>query len=234
MRAVEFAGPAMVRGDSYPGRGGRRQKHFAGSLPASAGLPGRLPTRAGRHFGAALGRPSLRRPRREAPAMRRCATPGRAYPRAAAGGTEGAALTSGVPAMPLPARQRHFLRQQGSAGWHRITLAIGTARGRDLAGRLVTRPHAPTRQSADGPPLPCHLWGRAPALSATPVRMADRGPLATGKLGRLALASRWDTPDGETCAACEASPVRRFRGSEPRSQSALLDLAFRVRSRVRR
>ena len=34
MRAVGLAGPTVVRGDSYPGRGGRRQKHFAGSLPA--------------------------------------------------------------------------------------------------------------------------------------------------------------------------------------------------------
>ena len=73
-----------------------------------------------------------------------------------------------------------------------------------------------------------------PALSATPVRMAHRGPLPTGKLGRLALASRSDTPHGKTCAGCKASPIRRFQGSAPRSQVALLDLAFRVRSRVRR
>ena len=38
MRAVGFAGPTVVRGDLNPGRGGRRQKHFAGSLPAVCGF----------------------------------------------------------------------------------------------------------------------------------------------------------------------------------------------------
>ena len=71
-------------------------------------------------------------------------------------------------------------------------------------------------------------------LSATSVRMADRGPLATGKLGRLTLASRSETPHWETCTGCEASPIRRFQGSAPRSQVALLELVLRVRSRVRR
>ena len=156
-------------------------------------------------------------------------------PRAAASGTEAAALTSGVPAMPLPARRRASLfggkvPRAGTASRspsepHEVPTWRGDQR---------PRPRAPARQSAGARRCPVICGGRVPALSATPVRMADRGPLPTGKLGRLALASRSDTPHGETCAGCEASPIRRFQGSAPRSQVALLDLAFQVRSRVRR
>ena len=156
-------------------------------------------------------------------------------PRAAAGGTEAAALTSGVPAMPLPARRR-------------ASLFGGKVPRAGTASRSPSEPHeVPTcGASRDQGPVrlpvnrrapavaPVICGGRVPALSATPVRMAHRGPLPTGKLGRLALASRSETPHGETCAGCEASPIRRFQGSAPRSQVALLDLAFRVRSRVRR
>jgi hypothetical protein len=67
-----------------------------------------------------------------------------------------------------------------------------------------------------------------PARSASPARMAHRDPLPTGNLGRLGLAPRWYSPHGATYAGSEASPIRRFQGSAPRSQVALLDRAFQV------
>jgi len=156
-------------------------------------------------------------------------------PRAAASEAEAAALTSGVPAMPLPARRRTSLLGD------KVPRAGSASRSPSEPHEVPTwrsdqrpRPRAPARQSAGGPPLPCYLRGRVPAPCSTPVRIAHRGPLPTGKLGRLALAPRWDTPHGETCAGHEASTTRRFQGSAPRSQMALLDLAFQVRSKVRR
>ena len=156
-------------------------------------------------------------------------------PRAAAGRTDAAALTSGVPATPLLARRRASLF--GGKVPRAGTASRSPSEPHEvptLRGEQRPRPHAPARQSA-GARLRAVIWGgRVPAVSATPVRMAHRGPLPTGKLGRPALASRWYTPHGTTCAGCEASPIRRFPGSAPRSQVALLELAFRVRSRVRR
>jgi len=232
---VGFADPAVVRGNSYPGRGGRRQKHLAGSL-WPAGLPGVCRREQAAisallqadHRCADLGARQRRcdGERRQEELIR--------APRAAASGIEAAALTSGVLGMPLPARRR-------------APLFGGKVPRAGTASRSPSEPHEVPTWRGDQRQCPVRLpvnrrairrcpvicGGRMPALFSTPVRIAQRGPLPTGKLGRLALAPRWDTPHGETCSGCEASPIRRFQGSAPRSQVALLDLAFQVRSRVR-
>ena len=218
MRAVGFAGPTVVRDDSYPGRGGRRQKDFAGSICDLQACPGvrrreqaaisALPQAD--HRWADLGARQWRcgGERRQEELIR--------APRAAAGGTEAAALTSGVSAMRLSARRRASLF--GSKVPRAGTASRSPSEPHEVPtwrGDQGPRPRAPARQSADARRCPVIWGGRVPALSATPVRMAHRGASPTGKLGRLALASRSHTPHGKICAGCKASPIRRFEGSAP-------------------
>jgi hypothetical protein len=156
-------------------------------------------------------------------------------PRAAANGTEAAVLTSGVPAMPLPAQPRASLfggkvPRAGTAS----RIAIGTARGPDLAGRSGAKAPCACPSIGGCPPLPCHLGrqGACPICDAgengTPRCFTHWQARTSGPGVKIAHPAREDLR-GVQSVAHSTLP-----GFSARSQVALLDLAFQVRSRVRR
>ena len=118
------------------------------------------------------------------------------------------------------------VRQQGFAGWHRITLAIGTARGPDLAGRSGAKAPCACPSIGGRPPLPCHL-GRQ---GACPICDA-------GEDGAPRSSPHWQArtsgpgvkiahPAREVLRGVQSVAHLTLPGFSARSQVALLDLAF--------